>query len=131
MFTVEIDGRSCDAEVTFYTAQLYEAEFRSDIIKDLYGAQDAASAPISFDPDGEAVVRVDFTKVDWLALTRILWAAIKTADDSAPGYSAWMRTAKGVNLWEFRDQVDAEVADCFFRSGPAGEETGGQEQGRE
>lgn len=129
MFAVEIDGKSYDAEITFYTAQLYEAEFRADIIKDLYGTQDAASAPIAFDSEGNAVVRVDFTKVDWMALTRILWAAIKTADDSAPGYAAWMRTAKGVNLWDFRDQVDAEMADCFFRSEPPREEGAEEEQG--
>ena len=34
MFEVSINGKKKMAEVSFYTAQLYESEFRKDIIQD-------------------------------------------------------------------------------------------------
>jgi len=119
MFEVDINGKKVKAEVSFYTAYLYEAEFRSDLIKDLFGTQD-------FEPEIEAsdgrLVKVDFTKTNWTAMTKVLWAAVKTADPSAKSYSEWMKSAKGANLWLVGELLSAEVADCFFRSEVAGEE---------
>jgi len=119
MFEVSIDGKKVKAEVTFYTAQLYEAEFRSDIIKDLFGEQNAGSV---IDFSGDDVIRIDFTKVNWTAMMKVLWAAVKTADDSTPGYTEWMKRTKGLNLWLVQEMIGAEVADCFFRAEAAGEE---------
>lgn len=113
MFKVEIGGKEYEAEVSFYTAQIYEAEFRADIIKDLFGEQDLSSP---FELDGDEVVKIDFTTVNWLAMTKALWAALKTADDSTPGYQVWMKKTSGTNLWVVQELIGAEVADCFFRS---------------
>ncbi len=113
MFEVSIDGKTVKGEVTFYTAQLYEAEFRSDIIKDLFGEQDTSPA---LELDGESIVRIDFTKVNWFATMKVLWAAIKTADDSTPNYTEWMKRTRGLNLWMVQELLGAEVADCFFRA---------------
>ena len=119
MFNVEIDGEKYKAAVTFYTAQLYESEFRSDIIKDFFGVQ-ALSTPIEVGDDGN-IANIDFTKTNWLAATKVLWAALKTADDSIPGYTQWMKNTAGVNMWLVQDQLGVEVADCFFRSDIAGD----------
>lgn len=119
MFQVKIDGKEVDAKVTFYTAQLYESEFCKDLISDFYGVQDM-SPIISVQED--SVVKVDFTKISWLAATRALWAAIKTADEKTPGYSTWMKSTEGVDTWRVREQLDAAITDCFFRTEAAGEE---------
>ena len=124
MFKVSIDGKQVKAEVTFYTAWLYEAEFGKDLISDFYGVQD-------FNPivsvEGEDVVKVDFTKVSWLAATRVLWAAVKTANKNTPAYQEWMKRTQGVNTWEVREQLDAAITECFFRSEAAEEDAEEQE----
>ena len=112
MFEIEIDGKMAKAEVSFYTAYLYEAEFQRDLIKDFLGVQDSI-APVEF--EGESVVKIDFTKIDWNASSRALWAALKTADQKTQGYEKWMKQAKGVNMWLAREMLAAEVSDCFFR----------------
>lgn len=119
MFKVEIDGKQVKADVTFYTAWIYEAEFGKDLISDFYGVQD--TSPI-FSMEGDDVVKVDFTKVSWLAATRVLWAAIKTATKSTPAYEQWMKGTKGVDTWTLRQQLDEAISDCFFRSEAAAEE---------
>ena len=113
MFEFEVNGEKKQAEVSFYTAQLYEAEFQSDLIKDLFGQQDTTP---QFELDGDAVVMIDFTKVNWTAAAKALWAACKTADDATPSYSAWMKATKGMNFWLVYELLSAEVADCFFRA---------------
>lgn len=118
MFEFSVDGKQVKAEVTFYTAYLYEAEFKSDLIKDLFGTQD-------FEPEievsDEKLVKVNFTKTNWNAVGKALWAAVKTADDSTPGYAAWMKRTKGLNMWLVGMLLSDEVADCFFRAEAAGE----------
>lgn len=122
MFQVEIDGKTYDAEVTFYTAHLYEMEFKTDLIQDLFGIQ-TADPSVGFDVEGEGedaqlkIARIDFTKVSWTAVAKVLWAAIKTADENTPSYTQWMKSTSGANLWLVQEQIGEEVADCFFRAG--------------
>lgn len=113
MFDIAINGKTVKAEVSFYTAQIYEAEFKEDLIKDLFGVQDDSSL-IEF--QGDEVVRIDFTQINWLATMKVLWAAIKTVDDATPSYTRWMKKTQGVNLWEARQLLSDEVSDCFFRA---------------
>lgn len=142
MFEVDIDGRTVKAEVTFYTAQLYEAEFRRDLIQDLFGIQ-TAEPSVEFDEIGENpeeierflenpenyITKVDFTKVSWTVVAKVLWAAIKTADPATPNYTTWMQSTKGVNLWLVQDVIGNEVTDCFFR--PAAAEADEEQEPRE
>lgn len=125
MFTVEFEEGTYDAEVTFYTAVLYEQEFCKDMLQDFFGVQ-GADGPIGV--DGDSIVTIDFTKVNWAASTKVLWAALKTADPSIPSYTAWVKNAKGANLWLVREQLAEEIGDCFFRSEVAGEETEEKEE---
>jgi hypothetical protein len=129
MFTVEIDGKKVDAEISFLTAQLYEAEFHKDIIQELFSMQGDTSDAIVIEGEGkDAVARLDITKIDfskvgWLCVIQLLWAAVKTADESTPGYHAWCKGAKGIDTWDVRDVLIGEMSDCFFRSGTSEEET--------
>ena len=122
MFEIEIGGETYKAEVSFYTAQLYEAEFQADLIKDFFGIQ-FNEGPVKSD-DGENIAAIDFTKINWFAATKAMWAALKTADESAPGFQTWLRRTSGANLWLVREQIAVEIADCFFRAEIAGEEVG-------
>ena len=120
MFEIEIAGKKTKAEVSFFTAQLYEAEFQADLIKDFFGVQ-FNDGPITTE-DGENIAAIDFTKINWFAAMKATWAAIKTADESAPSFQAWLKATSGANMWLVREQVAMEIADCFFRSEAPGEE---------
>lgn len=120
MFEVEIDGKKVKAEVSFFTATLYEAEFQKDLIQDFFGVQ-TGEAAVVFE-DGETIASIDFTKISWTATQRTLWAAIKTADENAAGFQKWMKSTSGTNLWTVREQLAEAVSDCFFRTEAAGAE---------
>ena len=125
MFDVTIGDKTYKAEVSFYTAVLYEAEFRSDIIADLFGVQGQGMNPITF--KGDNVATIDFTKVGWLSVAKATWAALKTVDSSTPSYSAWMKKARGVNFWDLRDAIIEDASDCFFRTPATNEEESEEE----
>ena len=125
MFEVTIGEKTYKAEITFYTAVLYESEFRSDIIADLFGVQGQDRNPFSF--NGENLAEIDFTKVGWLSVAKATWAALKTADSSIPSYQAWMKKARGVNFWDLRETLLEDASDCFFRAAVAEEDE--QEEG--
>ena len=118
MFEVSVNGKMVKADVSFYTAWIYENEFHADLISDFYGVQDMS--PIA--TEGEGGYKVDFTKVNWMAATRVLWAAIKTVSASAPSYGAWMKKTRGIDSYTLRQQLDEAIADCFFRPEAGGEE---------
>lgn len=121
MFEVSIDGKQVNADVTFFTAWLYENEFNANLISDFYGVQDMQ--PVASGEGDE--FRVDFTKVNWNAAIRVLWAALKTADQSTPPYMSWVKQASGVDSYTLRQQLDEAIADCFFRPGASEEEAQG------
>lgn len=113
MFEVEIGGEKVEAEVSFYTAQLYESEFMRDIIQDFFGVQELSLAE---DGSDDTLLSIDFTKINWSATTRVLWAAVKTADDRTPSYATWSRGIAGVNMFTVRNALVEQLADCFFRA---------------
>ena len=112
MFEVEINGKKQKADVTFYTAWLYEAEFQSKLVQDYMGGQDYDE----IESDGEKLAVVKFESIDWVTMTKVLWAALKTANEKTPPYEKWIRTAGGSNLWDIRGELDSAITDCFFRT---------------
>ena len=125
MFEVTIDGEKVGCEVSFLTAVLYENEFRKDLLKDFFGDVLKMSEQVQVDEDMN-IVNIDFERINWMAANRVLWAAVKTADEYAPSYVEWARTSKGANMWSVRETLAAEVANCFFRPGAAEEEVEGE-----
>lgn len=112
MFEVEINGKKHKADVTFYTAYVYEAEFGSKLVQDYMQGADYDEAEV----DGEKVAVVKFETIDWMTVMRVLWAAMKTAKDSTPPFEEWMRKAGGADLWDIRSYLDSAITECFFRS---------------
>ena len=113
MFEVEINGAKHKAEISFYTAWLYESEFQSKLIQDYMKGQDFDEVT---NEGGMAVAVVKFDSIDWVTVTKILWAAIKTAEESTPPFEKWLRESGNANLWDARNEIDSAITDCFFRS---------------
>lgn len=138
---IDIDGTG-EVEIlaTAYTLVIYEQEFHSDPIKDVFGkhqldgdkagekgvGKDAAAA------DGSAAtLYLDFTQENWIEETRLLWAMVKTANvladdrgdvapnDRVPGYREWMKRVGKVNMRDIADAVFDEAVDGFFHTGAA------------
>lgn len=101
---MRIDYGQGEKEVLFsvYTMTLYEQEFRSDPIHDLY--------------QGE------FNDVYFPAVAKLLWAGLKAADDAIPSFDKWARQVSGVNLREISNEMIPEVNDAFFRAGASDSE---------
>lgn len=124
MFEIEINGHKKKAEISFKTAVLYEAEFSKDIIQDFFGVvSDENNSALGFETvkndsgeEVEVVARIDFTKIDWLATIRVLWAAMKTADPNTKPFDAWSSKIDGVDMMGIRIAVAEAMNDCFFRS---------------
>ena len=108
---MKVDFGKGDTEVkyTFYTLYLYEQEFGSDLIKDVFGVarDDAATGDVLF----------DFTTVNWTALTKSLWAGVKCADPSTPRYADWAREVGGVDFMELAGTLLDAINKELFRFG--------------
>ena len=117
MFDIEVNGKRHKAKVTFKTAFIYEAEFHSDLTKDFFGKQ-----VFKEEKAEEKAITIDFTATNWNAVMRVLWAAMKTADPSLPGFERWSEEAEGANLWYAAEVLSMECADCFFRPDSSSED---------
>lgn len=131
MFEVEIGGKACKAAVSCLTPSIYEDEFGGDMLADLYGRIDKKSGNlVELDRKGE-VVAVDYTAVRWTVLVKVLWAALKTVDDTVPGFKAWAKGADGISVIDVRSMLEAAITDCFFRPGPDEDEPEIDEEAKE
>ena len=90
----------------------YNPEAR-DLIQDFFGK---AEVPVGEEADGsENTVTIDFTQTNWTAITRVAWAAIRTATPSLPGYREWLRGVGETNLRELNEALLPEAVRKFFR----------------
>ena len=138
------DGSEHEYEATFYTLMVYEQEFKSDLIKDVFGRIDVRSAASNFDEDGN-VVAMDYTIDNWNAELRAFWAMLKTSADiarregrmseSVPSFKSWnldvsVRTSAarrgnpeaGVDMGQISQAVFDECQRGLFRAGAAASE---------
>lgn len=107
-----------EALLGVYALVVYEQEFRADLIQDLFGR-----AVMRREPEEEDVVfAVDYRDVNWTALTRVLWAALKAADDSVPPFKAWAAALGPVDLNAVHLALVPEALRMFFRTGAGGSE---------
>ena len=114
-----------EIEPSVWSLALYEQEFGSDLIQDVFGRQRSNGAASD---EGESEIIFDYTEANWFALTRALWAMLKAADDKIPRFSEWAKTATGMNMYLLFMGITSAVRDGFFRSGPAVSEEAGEEQ---
>lgn len=102
-----------EAVLSVHTLMLYEQEFNgADMIQDYYGLSIARKQ--EYGDDVETVL--DFRNVNWTALVRVLWAALKTADDSLPPFAEWEAGLPDIDLFAVNRELGPEVMRRFFRS---------------
>lgn len=113
------------------TLMVYEEEFGRDLIQDYFGKVEVRrsdlkdilpeeDAPVEDDSSIEeeqddVLFSIDYTTTNWTAITRVLWAALRTADRSIPAYQSWVKTLEAVNLNEINNQLTPECVRQFFR----------------
>ena len=127
-----IDYGCGDKEIApnVWALALYEQEFGSDLIQDVFGRQRSKDVA-SDDGEGGAEIVFDYTDANWFARTRALWAMLKAADDRIPRFSEWSKSATGFNMYLLFMGVTSAVRDGFFRSGSSSpEETGEAREGQ-
>lgn len=108
MTEITVGGESRKAMASVLTLMLYEQEFGKGLIEDLFGKVEN----VAQDED----VVIDFTATNWTAMARVLWACLKTADDSLPGFAEWSRGADDLNMFEVAGKLNSLVNGAFFRT---------------
>lgn len=99
-----------EVKYNFYTLYIYETEFGTDLIKDLYGS-------VGVEADGYGMA-FSFNSVNWTAAAKAIWAGAKCADPSTPRFSDWAQTAS-FDLLEASGIVIEEINKELFRFGVA------------
>lgn len=107
-----------EAVIGVATMMVYEQQFRSDIIQDLFGRSVLRRKP----DDDDVLFEVDYRDVNWTALVRVLWAALKTADDSFPSFREWSMGLGPVDLNDLASKLIPEAYGQFFRAGAGSSE---------
>lgn len=107
---VDYGEGAAEAVVSVETLMVYEQEFGGDLIRDFLGLQDMAE-------DEGPSDSVDFRQVNWTALVRVLWAALKVADPGMPRFAEWAAGLGDVDLLAVNAQLGPEVVRRFFRAG--------------
>lgn len=99
-----------EVKYNFYTLYIYEQEFGTDLIKDLYGS-------VAVESDGYGMA-FSFNSVNWTSVTKALWAGAKCANPSTPRFAEWAQTAS-FDLLEASGIVIEEINKELFRFGVA------------
>lgn len=99
-----------EAKVSALTLVIYEQEFGgADLVKDFYG-----KVVYRKEKAGETVL--DYTRTNWTVALKVLWAALKTADDGLPSFRAWVAGVGDINLIDLSAAVRKECEAHLFRA---------------
>ena len=152
MATIDYGLGEQEIRCTAWTFVIYEQEFHSDPVEGITGDLIADAMGkiivtsddlISVNEDGAFVTVVeDYTRVDWNATMRGLWAMLRTAVDISQSkgrtgaqigsYDDWTRSLLEVepDMQEVRRIVGEELQRGLFRAGAAasGKTSEGQEE---
>lgn len=104
---IEVNGKKVEFKVSVLTTVLYEQEFGSDIIKDLFG---------KVVQDTSRDVVFDYTTTNWTATLKAFWAAIKTANRATPSFNEWAAECGDIDLFEVSSILMPEVMRGLFRN---------------
>lgn len=121
------DGTEYEYEATTYTLMVYEQEFKSDLIKDVFGRTEISRAAENVDEDGN-IKFIDYTIDNWNAYPRAFWAMLKTAEaiarsegrrvEPVPSYATWALRLP-LDLSEMSRVVYDECNRGLFHAGAA------------
>lgn len=122
------DGTEHEYEATTYTLMVYEQEFKSDMIKDVFGRIDLSGAASNVDEHGN-VVYIDYTIDNWNAYLRAFWSMLKTSEAIArsegrqvpavPAFIQWCLATRFIDMSELSRVVVDECNRGLFHSGAA------------
>lgn len=112
MIEVVVAGEPKQAVFGVWALALYEQEFSGrNLIGDIFGDVDISKN------SSDGGLHLDFNSNDWLAYSRALWAGLKCADDSTPGFEQWAKSVSQMDMWDVSRAVADEVVRTCFRSG--------------
>ena len=121
----DYDGSGKEREVvaSAYTLMVYEQEFKSGMIEDVYGK--IRIVEDDYDDDGNPTV-ADFTIDNWFAYVKALWAMLRTGADLAraegrqytpvPSFKEWSLRATELDMRTVSSIVIQECQRGFFRT---------------
>ena len=122
------DGTEHEYEATTYTLMVYEQEFKSDLIKDVYGVIDLRKGQNVVDENGNIIV-LDYTQDNWMSYLKAFWAMLKTSEaiarsegrisEPVPSFVQWCLATKDINLADLSKIVFAECNRGLFHTGAA------------
>ena len=137
MATIDYGDGEREFRCTAITCMIYEQEFVSDpndkitgdIIADTIGKVQLSSSDVLHVTDDGAYVTtvIDYTKVNWNAIFRALWAMLKTSQENGdksnpiPGFKTWQATLLEFepDMKQLARDVQQELMRGLFRSGAA------------
>lgn len=127
MATINYDGKGeHEAIMSAHTLVIYEQEFKSGLIEDVYGRI------VVPETEKSGLVVADYTIDNWLAYIKALWAMLKTASDLAKArglkaeevasFDEWSMDAVEIDLSQVSSFVLTQCQKGLFRAGAAASE---------
>ncbi len=126
--TIDYGSGPKEARATLLSLVVYEQEFGSDLIKDLFGKAEVRRSDLEPQGEGEGpaegspddvVLSFDYGSVNWTASVKALWAFLKAADGTVPPFREWAAGTGDLDMFSVAPQVIAEARRGFFRTGAA------------
>ena len=95
-----------EVTVNIHTAVIYEQQFESDMVGDVIGKVELG--------ESSDELRLDFTKTNWTATMRAIWAGASEADPTFPPFEVFERNHKDLNLMLCSSLLQDEIVTRFF-----------------
>lgn len=104
-----------ELEASVWTLVVYEQEFGSDMLGDLFGEVKFADDSGKFMVENGEVVGIDYSKFKWTTCVKALWAASKAANPDIAPFKDWAAKMKGINLFTVATKFVDELQKELFR----------------
>lgn len=100
--TVVINDKNVEVEVTAYTMLIYEDTFKDH----------------SFLRDADRILVKNLNDVKFGSAVKLLWAAVKTADDTIPNFKAWSKNLSIKDAISATDTIIKLIVDSLKSDTP-------------
>lgn len=124
-------GKEREIVASAHTLMVYEQQFKSGLIEDVFGRISLAGHENDIDSNGNIVV-ADYTVDNWTAYMKALWAMLRAGADLArveqreyepvPSFDEWSLSATNLDMAEVSRVVVTECQRGLFRAGAAASE---------
>lgn len=104
--TVNINGKPVKLKACAMNLLIYQSEFKEDIFK--------AKSEFIKATDGN---RVDLTKVNSVALAKMVWTLAKTADNTLPDFNTWLSELEELPVIDlYTENYELFISNMFEQS---------------